>query len=239
MVAGALLVLFGVIYLTNAVAAVDQQAADLDPSESRLEQTFLVGAWGLTVAGVGLAVFLIGVVPYAVSAHRVSRQGLSPTAGPRVLSIVAACAVGAAVLFTFVAPNGPFVHAASLASGGGGPGGAVQLETFDGGMTAAGAAGRSSDERIHPFTPVASYGAIKLKFAWGGAEANGNLVAILEAADGSGGWNEVASTDGSNQSEIDVPAASYPGDLRVRVVMTGPGLGQASYEGAISFDPTP
>lgn len=242
MAAGAVLVLLGLVYVDLAVAAVDQQAADLDPNQSRLERAFAVGAWGLGTLVAGLVVFVLGLLPYVVSAIRVGRHHLHPTPVPRTIAAVSAIAIALCLLYGFYAPSGPLMQAAALASGGGGPAGSVQIVTFDGDLMAVSAAGQTSAEDLHPFTPAASYGAVKLKFGWGASasSATGRLVAILEASDGQGGWEELGSTDTDSQTaELDIPPRSYAGDLRVRVVVAGPGATQGEYAGAVSFDPTP
>jgi hypothetical protein len=113
----------------------------------------------------------------------------------------------------------------------------VQVLVFNGTVTGATLGGQATAENVHPFTPVERSGAIRLRMGSGGAAPGVFAVAILEAADGSGGWREVARTTPQADSTVDAPAAAYAGDLRVRVRIAEPGLGQVQYVVGVSFTP--
>lgn len=237
MVVAAIFVLAGLAYLTSAVASAERQMAELDPDESRATQTMTQGAWGMGVAVFGVGLFVLALLPYGISSYRMSKHQVAKGEAPTILAWASTAAIVLALLFAFLAPNGPFVHGLALASGGGGPSGAVQVETFEGELTAASAFGTATQEGVHPFSPVSKTGAIKVRMGYGGEGVNARLIAILEAADGSGGWKEVGRTSGAADSEFLVPIATYPGDLRLRVTLEGPSAGRAGYLAAVSFAP--
>ena len=237
MAIGAILVVGGVIYVMDAVEAVERQMADLDPDERRAQSSLTSGAWGIGVAAIGLVLFLFAGLTYLISSVRTSRRGLVKEILPRVVGGVAAAAVVLVFLFLLLAPSSPVLTAVAIASGGGGPSDAVQVQPFEGELTAASFAGQTNEEGVHTFTPAAARGAIKVRMGYGGEGVSPRLVAILEASDGAGGWRELGRTDGQADSEFILPVSTYAGDLRVRVRMLDGTAGSAQYKGGISFSP--
>lgn len=240
MLFAALLVLGGLVLLTGAVAAFEDQAADLDPSETRAA----AAAYRLTIAGawaaIGLMLFLLGGLIYFVSTIRTRRRRLARPPMPRVAAALATALLVLLGAFTVSSPDSPVLVGASLAMGGRGPASTVMYEAYQGELTGGTIAGQSSAENVHNFSLAGhTRGIVRMKMgSGGGGVGTVYAVSILEAQDGVGGWREVARTKPASESTVDVPDARYDGDLRVRVQVAEGGAGQVKYLVGISFVPT-
>lgn len=240
MLVAALVVLGSIFLLSAAVAAFEDQAADLDPSEQRAGasgyRAAVAGVW----AAIGLTLFLLGALIYLVSTIRTRRRRLDRTPAPRIVAAVAIALLVMLGAFTFSSPDSPVLVGASLAMNGRGPATTVMFEAYEGELTGGTLAGQSSVENVHNFSLAGhKVGAIRVRLASGGGGV-GTLYAIgiLEAQDGQGGWREVAQTRPEGDSIVDVPAQRYDGDLRVRVQVAEGGVGQIQYVLGISFAPS-
>lgn len=237
MAAGAILVVAGVWVLTLAAYALQAQARQLDPSQSRMAATGEQGALGLVVAIVGALIFLSFAIAFLVGSSRARRRGPVERL-PGIVAAVAGLSVLLALLFALLAPQGPLQVTTALAAGGGEH--AVELRTYNGTLTAATVNGVPTAEATHDIDLVTNRGAIRIRMGSGGAGvAVGDVVAIaiLEAPDRSGGWYEVARTSPTKDSTVDVPTRTYNGNLRARVQIADNQAGQVQYLLAFSFAP--
>lgn len=239
MLVGALFVLGGIMLLASAVAALEDQAADLDPSQTRAGaagyRVAMAGVW----ASIGLTIVLIGGLIYLVSTIRARRRHLDRAPAPRVVALLAVLMLVMLGAFTFASPDSPVLVGASLAMGGRGAATTVMYEAYEGELTGGTLAGQATTERTHNFSLNGhTTGAIRVRLGSGGM-GSGSIYAIgiLEAQDGAGGWREVARTRPEADSIVDVPSARYDGDLRVRVQISDGTVGQVRYVLGISFAP--
>lgn len=242
MLAGMILVVFGVAMFATSVAAAEQQIADLDESQDRMGRTLADGATGIAVASFGLLLFLIFLLTFAVSSLRSRKRAVprDPTHG--ILAGIAGLGIVLAILYATVFPTGPGMLAASIANGGGGAAGGVQLETYDGNLTAANVPGGfqmgpMNAENVHAFEPVTRAGTLNIRLGSQGQPEGTFAYAILEVSDGNGGWTEVARTEPTGDSEVRVPERAYDGDVRFRVRLPDGAVGGVGYILAVSFDP--
>lgn len=237
MLVSMMLLVIGIAYTIYAVDALDRQAADLDPDQARMETSLYAGYIGLILASAALSVFLLALLVYGISSTRARRKRVEVSATPAHLAVIAGVGVTLAILFATLAPGGPLVHAASLISGGGGPAGATEIRFYNGTLTGATIGGTSTEEDLHSVDLVAHTGAIRLRMQSGGATPSSFAIAILEAPDNAGGWQEVARTSAGPDVTLDVPMKTYSGNLRLRVHMSDGTLGQVEYGIAVSFAP--
>lgn len=240
MLVAALVVLGSIFLLSAAVAAFEDQAADLDPSQQRAQaagyRAAVAGVWAV----IGLSLYLLGGLIYLVSTIRARRRRLDRPPTPRVLAAVATALLVMLGAFTFSSPDSPVLVGASLATGGRGPAPTVMYEAYEGELTGGTLAGQSSVENVHNFSLAGNkVGTIRVRLGSGGGGI-GTLYAIgiLEAQDGQGGWREVARTRPEGDSIVDVPTQRYDGDIRVRVQIAEGGVGEVQYVLGISFVPS-
>lgn len=242
MAVSAMVLATGALVLDSAVDALEQQVADLDESEVRAAATSTKGAIGVALMASGLLFFLIGWITYGIGSHRARSHHVPTESRDGSIAGAAGITVLLALAFVFVLPFGPGALALGVAGGGGGASGAVQLEIFEGDLSSASFgvgpnAGPVNAENLHDFNAVASRGALKMRLVSGGMPDGVFPIAILEATDGRGGWEEVAQTSSSADSEVAVPVRDYPGALRFRVALPAGSAGSVQYGLAVSFDP--
>lgn len=236
MVAAALAVILGLGAVTYAVQLGEEQVADLDENAGRAAQSGYIAAVGATGLAIGALLLLVAGFTYLVSTIRARRAGIARDPAPRAISSISLAAIVLVVAYALTSPTGPVLTALGVASGGGGPSNAVQLVEYEGELTAASVVGQTNAEGIHVFRPVAAHGEIALRMLYETANGNAAAYAVLEAPDGSG-WREIARTQPTTDSKVSVPAATYDGDLRVRVRLADGTAGSLGYAVFVSFDP--
>lgn len=236
MVAGAILVAAGTWVLTDAAYKVQRQAAQLDPSKSRLAATGEQGAMAVFIAAMGLLLVLIFGITFLVGSARARRAMPQVERAPGIAAGVSGILVLACLLFALLAPQGPLQVTAATLSGGGPD--AVEVRKYEGTLTAATVGGQTNAENVHAIDLVAKTGSIRLRLGSQGSGVPAAVaIAILEAPDGQGGWKEIARTPATNDATVDVPTATYVGNLQARVRMADNSAGQVGYVLAFSFTP--
>ena len=237
LVVAAAVTLVAIVLAASSVAALQEQAADLDLDEGRAQGS-LVSA-SVALGGLALAILLVGLAwpIYGVSSVRARRRGIERSPAPRVVALVSTGVLFAAVAFAGLSPDGAFYQAAAFAQQEGGAG-TVTFEVYGGNLTSAAFAGQTVEEDLHPFSLPAPRGEIRLRMGSGG-QGVGTVfaIAVLEEPDGAGGWREVARTEPVADSVVDVPARDYAGDLRLRVRIAEGAAGVVEYALGVSFDP--
>jgi hypothetical protein len=237
--AATILFVAGAAVLTEAAYALQRQAAQLDPSRSRFEATGVQGIVGAGLGAAGLVLLLVFGIVFLVGSNRARRRDVPLERAPGVAAGASGLVALLTLLFILAAPVGPLQVTLGTVAGGGAH--AVEVRTFEGNLTAATVNGVPTKENTHTIDLVARSGAIRVRMVSGGQGASAHditAVAILEAPDGSGGWREVTRTSPTQDSAVDVPAATYLGDLRARVQVADGAAGQVRYALAFSFAPS-
>lgn len=206
----------------------------------------------LAVAGVGLAMLLLGIPLAVAGASRARAAGhrapgtVSGTDGswtPATKGAVFAVGAGVVVLALMVAlggfgSTGGGTLGPAGASGDDGAGPYVFEGRLSGGNApVVGDMGAGAERAEHVVTPAAASGVVEAVLAWDDGTTAPELVVIVEAQGASGEWREITRAEGGSELMTRSGPEPLPGDVRVVVRFAEGSGGDVPYRLAVNVSP--